>query len=441
MASNLVAWEAIRLGKKLGCKTFDLWGALGPDAPKSHPWQGFTRFKAQTGAKRVEYLGTYDDFSLTALSVQNGKNVSSFIDMGHSDRKDLLAQFMGLTIFDRLYNSANERYKELGMLLKNYQNDEFTKQLMTYIDSLSQAQLVFNNETRSLAELTNKITTIQGSILDETKKIIKVEGNIPSISVSTEEKIKLEKQLASCEGSIEKLKKSYTDLKKETNSIESEVKKMEEMGVAVNYLQYQKFIESRISLTNTIDKKKVIVGHKLEKVEKASSYQYNPSCEYCVKNNGEVVAEAAEAQKSLEQDRMELLKIIDELKKEKYPCIVGPNLTNRSKIELKNLSFENAGILSKNGIMVALMTDHPVIPIRYLVLCAALSVKEGMEEYEALKAITINPAIILGIDDRVGSIEKGKDADIVIMSGHPFDTFSTVDMVLVDGEIAYKAKK
>ena len=98
--------------------------------------------------------------------------------------------------------------------------------------------------------------------------------------------------------------------------------------------------------------------------------------------------------------------MLDELKREKYPCIVGPNLTMRSKIELKNLSFENAGILSKNGIMVALMTDHPVIPIQYLILCAALSVKEGMEEYEALKAITINPATILGIDDRVGSIDS-----------------------------------
>lgn len=131
--------------------------------------------------------------------------------------------------------------------------------------------------------------------------------------------------------------------------------------------------------------------------------------------------------------------MLDELKKEKYPCIVGPNLTSRSKIELKNLSFENAGLLSKHGIMVAIMTDHPVIPIQYLILCAALSVKEGMDEYEALKAITINPATILGIQERVGSIEKRKDADIVIMNGHPFDTFSTTEMVLVNGEIAYKA--
>ena len=133
--------------------------------------------------------------------------------------------------------------------------------------------------------------------------------------------------------------------------------------------------------------------------------------------------------------------MLDELKKEKYPCIIGPNLAGRTKIELKNLSFKNPGLLSKNGIMVAIMTDHPVIPIQYLALCAALSVKDGMDEYEALKAITIHPAKILGIDDRIGSIEKGKDADIVIMDGHPFDTFSTTHMVLVDGEIAYKAEK
>jgi imidazolonepropionase-like amidohydrolase len=72
---------------------------------------------------------------------------------------------------------------------------------------------------------------------------------------------------------------------------------------------------------------------------------------------------------------------------------------------------------------------------------AALSVKEGMDEYEALKAVFINPAVILGINDRVGSIKTGNDADIVIMDGHPFDTFSAVEMVLVNGDIAYKAER
>jgi len=132
--------------------------------------------------------------------------------------------------------------------------------------------------------------------------------------------------------------------------------------------------------------------------------------------------------------------IVDELKQENIPCIVGPNLTDRSKVELKNLDFKNPGILSKNGILVAIMTDHPVIPQKYLVLCSALACKSGMDEIDALKAITINPAKILGIDNRVGSIKEGKDADIVIYKGHPFDIFSEVEYVLIDGKVVYHRK-
>ena len=132
--------------------------------------------------------------------------------------------------------------------------------------------------------------------------------------------------------------------------------------------------------------------------------------------------------------------IVDELKEENIPCIVGPNLTDRSKVELKNLDFKNPGILAKNGILVAIMTDHPVIPQKYLTLCAALACKSGMDELEALKAITINPAKILGVDSRVGSIKEGKDADIVIYSGHPFELFSEVEYVLINGQVVYQRK-
>lgn len=84
------------------------------------------------------------------------------------------------------------------------------------------------------------------------------------------------------------------------------------------------------------------------------------------------------------------------------------------------------------------MTDHPVVPIQYLPLLAALTVREGMDEEEALKAITINPAEILGIADRVGSLEKGKDADIIVLSGHPFDWRTKVELVLINGKIVYE---
>lgn len=130
--------------------------------------------------------------------------------------------------------------------------------------------------------------------------------------------------------------------------------------------------------------------------------------------------------------------VVDELIEEGYPILVGPSLTERSKIELRNLTFETAGILSNNGLNVCLITDHPVAPIQYLPLCAGIAIKHGMKEEKALEAITINPAKVLGIDNRVGSIEVGKDADIVIWDNNPFEINSNVLYTIIDGKIVYK---
>lgn len=130
--------------------------------------------------------------------------------------------------------------------------------------------------------------------------------------------------------------------------------------------------------------------------------------------------------------------VVDELIEEGYPILVGPSLTERSKIELRNLTFETAGILSNNGLNVCLITDHPVTPIQYLPLCAGIAIKHGMKEEKALEAITINPAKVLGIDNRVGSIEVGKDADIVIWDNNPFQINSNVLYTIIDGKIVYK---
>lgn len=130
-------------------------------------------------------------------------------------------------------------------------------------------------------------------------------------------------------------------------------------------------------------------------------------------------------------------KIPEELARRGTPAVVGPLITNRAKVELKDRSLETPGILAQAGVKVAIMTDHPVVPIQYLSLCAGLAVKGGMDELEALKAITINAAEILGIADRIGSLAPGKDADIIVLNGHPFDPRTRVELVLVNGEIAY----
>jgi len=126
------------------------------------------------------------------------------------------------------------------------------------------------------------------------------------------------------------------------------------------------------------------------------------------------------------------------LAKSGLPVIVGPMLTDRSKIELKNQNIKNPAILSRAGIKLAIMTDHPCVPVQHLCLCAAIAAREGMDEKEAMKAITINAAEIIGISDRVGSIQKGKDADIVIYDGNPFELKSQVQKTIINGAIVYE---
>lgn len=125
--------------------------------------------------------------------------------------------------------------------------------------------------------------------------------------------------------------------------------------------------------------------------------------------------------------------ICDILKEENLPLMVGPALCERSKIELKNSSFDNYKILSDAGLSVAIITDHPVVPIEYLPLCAALAVKSGMDEDDALRAITINAAKNCRIDERVGSLAIGKDADIVMFDKSPIDFYAKPLGIWVNG--------
>ena len=126
--------------------------------------------------------------------------------------------------------------------------------------------------------------------------------------------------------------------------------------------------------------------------------------------------------------------IVDDLAKEKdVPMAVGPSLTHASKFELQNKSWATPGVLAKAGCHVSIITDNSVIPQQYLPLCAGMAVKAGMDEFDALKAITINPAEHIGVADRVGTLEVGKDADVVITAGFPFEVMTETRAVFIDG--------
>ncbi|MGM9522181.1 MAG: amidohydrolase [Oscillospiraceae bacterium] len=130
--------------------------------------------------------------------------------------------------------------------------------------------------------------------------------------------------------------------------------------------------------------------------------------------------------------------IVDELRRANVPLAVGPTLTDASKFELRNKSWTTPGILAAAGCQVSIITDSPVIPQEYLPLCAGLAVKSGMDPFAALQAITINPAKHAGISDRVGSLEVGKDADVVVTDGCPFEVSTEVKYVLIDGNVIRK---
>lgn len=126
--------------------------------------------------------------------------------------------------------------------------------------------------------------------------------------------------------------------------------------------------------------------------------------------------------------------IAKRLAQKKIPVVIGPLIANRAKVEMQGITLETARVLAENGVMFAIMSDHPVVPVQYLAVSAALAVKGGLSEDHALKAITINAAKILGLEKQIGSIEPGKDADIVVFDRHPLDITSRVKQVFVNGE-------
>jgi len=120
------------------------------------------------------------------------------------------------------------------------------------------------------------------------------------------------------------------------------------------------------------------------------------------------------------------------------PCVVGPLFSPRGASETRNMSFETPGALARAGVKVALTCDHPIVPLKYGTYQAVYAVRAGMDRDEALKALTINAAEIAGVGERVGSIEPGKDADLVVLDAHPLNLNSNVEQVYIDGKVVWK---
>lgn len=134
--------------------------------------------------------------------------------------------------------------------------------------------------------------------------------------------------------------------------------------------------------------------------------------------------------------------IADEIAEDGFPALVGPGFGHKTKVELMNKSFTTPAILHEKGVPISIITDSPVIPLQHLAMCAGFAVSSGLDVSEAWKAITINPATQMGISDRVGSLEPGKDGDLVIWSNDPLSVIGTTAyMTIIDGKIIHREDK
>jgi imidazolonepropionase-like amidohydrolase len=131
--------------------------------------------------------------------------------------------------------------------------------------------------------------------------------------------------------------------------------------------------------------------------------------------------------------------LVERLAVEKVPVMLGPYLTDQSSPELLQRNSGAPAIFARAGVLFSLITNHPDVPVQFLPACAGITVKEGLEYHEALKAVTINPAKTLGIAERVGSVREGKDADLIVLDGDPLRIKTRVLMTMIDGEILYEA--
>ena len=303
-----------------------------------------------------EYLGSYEDFVLTSLSVQNGKNNASIIDMGDSDRKDLFAQFMGLTIFDRLHTEANEHLKERLIMLRTYKNDDYTQKLVDYTNLIGQSETVYSNEVNNLTEIVKKKEKIQQDILDATKRLIKLDINIPLLteSMSLFEKAKI--GVISFKDSISNKEKEIETVSGQLTPIETQISEFESKKVEELYNKLQELKNWKKDVENKREQLKLNFINDQKIYQKAVDLEYDPNCSFCVKNNGIVAKEAEDAKNRMEKMvesantiKNELEFVEKEISKISWvqDAIIQSNKLCGKRNELKNNKIEMTEYINK----------------------------------------------------------------------------------------------
>lgn len=297
-----------------------------------------------------DYVGSYDDFILTVLSVQNGKN-GSFIDLGQTERKDLLCQFMGLNLFDQLYNIANENFKETNTLLKNVSKDKLNSDLDIISGSINTNNDVILKLNEELKQLETTKESFNNKLLELSNNIIKTGSFDFNISELEAEKINLENK-------IESVNKNINDnkliLSSTTKDLEDTVNLLLDYNDIENQFEsYKEWKQKEDVINNKIEKLKLIIKTKVDKLKKLEEHKYDPNCNYCINNI--FVKDAIKTKEELEVDKNEAKILVEEftLIKNKLDSFgdIEVRYKNSQKLNEKKNNLENNKSTTNNKVL------------------------------------------------------------------------------------------
>ena len=307
-----------------------------------------------------DYIGTYEDFILTAASFQSAKNLTSFIDMGNSERKDLLVQFIGLNVFDRLQESGNERNKEINLVLKMHKDKNYPHEIAQNQNALSHADSIFAEVEKEVNSLKKQIADVNEQIVAETVNLIKLDIAVPTNLPQLEERKKAaEEILAAKRKFIADTKESMASLEGKLAEVNSEIEKIEKSNFVESHKIHKSLSDKISELKQKIDLKKVEIKGKLEKATRLDKHEYDPNCKYCVSNA--FVKDATKAKKELIEDKKDADKMLGTLESlrteiakfawvEKSYETYTALLTKRGEIKDKCASHNKDIIISTNEI-------------------------------------------------------------------------------------------
>ena len=306
--------------------------------------------RSETNKNIRNILGTYEDFVLTALSVQN--NNSGFIDMAQKDRKDLLASFLDINVFEQLYNVANEDIKEVATLVKEYQRQDFGTKLANAINDIKILSLEHKNYNLDKVELESKIQTLSVDILSLTSKLIPIDNSITDIVTLEATKLKAIELISNYKKHIEHYSGQLSTVNESITTITSEISAYNISDIQGKLNELNTLKEEEKLLYGKVQQLKTEVQHKLEKMSKLDSLKYDENCTFCMDNV--FVKDAISTKNSIEADKLSAASLVEQLNLLKNK-IASYAIYNEQKEELSEKQKELQKLKTKKAEIEALI--------------------------------------------------------------------------------------